>query len=732
MKPSISSLGSKSANTSPKAIKSFDMNSRDTFSISSVNPVNKSSYGDLLKNLEELGNNLEKVTQRFKSYDKDLFDLIKSCERSFKLTKQKFLEISTDDDFGKLSESNGLQEISAIFKPEFNEYCKFLEYLLSYEQSKTELVIKKSKFPKIRMKEIEKALNDEYSFKSPPYSKIGKSSESQLVEKCTIELKQFANKIKKNMQASSKIPEDLIQELEQSCLESSSVIESTISNTNTMKSISLVNENIRIIKEKEQIDQLLDLLTKYHKKLTAKYTYLINKLNKQDATIKVQSKIISHMSASSALLKEQFSQFTEEIGFYISLLIENLSSKGNSKCAIILSTDPTQAAVIPLSDMTEKLVSKEKELSIFKAEKDSLIIENESLKSKVSDLEAKTKEISEKCRKLEIEMEGSDDSLDLSSNIKDIIEIQKLKDQIRLLNFKSNESVTQHQKELDSFKSQLSRVKSEKFNLEDKIKSLNIKITDICSEREALQEEIHKLKSQQLEYLRPARFSIETVSAGEVSSRSEMCVRVNPTDIIALLQDEIDEIAVCLRNNHIITDPSLSSIDVIKRSVELIKSIKESMNEEDSVDFTTNIRKLVSNQKNNWNFEAQENIFDYESRVLKTDPDTYLVEKQLEIYKSKLSDKKNQLALHKQQIAYLKKSVRDLQSEVAKSNTHDIDCIKDMFTTIAKDIPALCSETEQMIIVLMKILGFTPSELSAITFERRSKKQTNFFKGIFH
>ena len=731
LKSSISSLGSKSANSSPKGNKSFDINSRDTFSISSVNAVNKSAYGDLMKSLEDLGNNFEKITQRYKGYDKDLFDLIKSCERSFKITKQKFLEVSTEDDFGKLSESNGLQEVSSIFKPEANEYGKFLEYLLSYEQSKTELVIKKSKFPKIRMKEIEKALNDEYLLKSPSYSKIVKSSEPNLTEKCTMELKQFANKIKKNLLINSKVPEELTQELEKLCVESNEEMESIIANSNTMKSISLANENTRIIKEKEKTDQLFDLLSKDHKKLTAKYTYLINKLNKQDSTIKIQSKLISHMSTSSALLREQFLQFTEEISFYISLLVENLSCKGNSKCSIILTAFTPKEAVAPLSEITNKLVNKEKELSSLKAEKESLASENAQLKAKVIDLEANTKELSEKCNKLQIELEESDDSLDLTSNIKDIIEIQKLKDQIRLLNFKSNESVTYHQKELDSFKSQLSRVKSEKFNLEERIKSLNIKISELCSEREAFQEEIHKLKNQQIEYFRPSRFSLETVSVGEVSSRSEQCARVNPTDIIAIIQDEIDEIAACLRNTNIITDPSLSSIDVIKKSVELLKSLKECLNE-DSGDFTITIKNLVSNQKPTWNFEAQENLFDYESRVLKTDPDTYLIEKQLEIYKCKLSDKKSQLSLHKQQIAYLKKRVRDIQSEVAKTSTHDIDCIKDMFTTIVKDIPALCSETEQMVIVLMKILGFTPGELTAITFERRSKKHTNFFKGIFH
>ena len=137
---------SKSASSTPRVQQSFDLSSRDQFNLSNQQTINKSAITGVLKNLEELGNNLEIVIKRLKNYDRDVFDLVKNCERKLTITKQKVIELSSDENSSKLSESNGLQEISTILKPEVNEYCKFLEHLLGYEQVKSEIIMKKSKY----------------------------------------------------------------------------------------------------------------------------------------------------------------------------------------------------------------------------------------------------------------------------------------------------------------------------------------------------------------------------------------------------------------------------------------------------------------------------------------------------------------------------------------------------------------------------------------------------------
>ena len=250
------------------------------------------------------------------------------------------------------------------------------------------------------------------------------------------------------------------------------------------------------------------------------------------------------------------------------------------------------------------------------------------------------------------------------------------------------------------------------------------------TEKEGLLDEISKIKSQlpfPADFLMSMRrLSIETVSAGEYSS--DVCAKVNPSDIIGLVQDEIDDIASIIKNNDFFNfETEVNSIGIIKKTILFILGLKEEF-EYKKPGFLDQLKQKLSEKKS----ESDKNGGLYESTIINQDSEAYFIEKKLEIYKTKLVDKKNQLALHKQQIAYLKKSVRDLQSEIAKANTLDTDCIKEMLGNILKEIPSLEANTEQMILVLLKILNFTSNEINKITFERRSKKPTNFLKGIFH
>lgn len=717
---------SKSASNSPKNFKLTGSSSSETFSflsqpgLSQHNEVNKSNYSEILKNLDEIENNLENITSKIKEYDSSLADLFKHCEKSLKIVKQKVQEISTDEEIGKLSESLGLQEISSIIKPGKNECCRFLENLIGYEQAKSEIIMKKTKFPKSRLKEIDIALSNEFSVK-----KIGiiksKTNDSNFIDKSKQEIKNIASKIKKKMLLNSKIPLETISITEINDIDTCSTPKPHFEVVQSIQAA--IDGHKKILDEKFKLQELFDQLSKDNGKLSAKYSYLIEKLNKQDLTVKLQARILNSMSLNLGSLKEQFLKFNEEIKFYISLLVEYFIGKNSIKDPLIIPK-PLLIEIPEIINAPNFPIRKNEQRSTIKFEKNSLITENELLKLKITDLEFKLKETIEKLESLE--KEESDDSLDLSSNIKDIIEIQKLKDQIRLVNLKSSEALTHHQKQQDAFKAQVSRLKSDKLGLEEKIQDLNSKISSLKSEKELQAEEISKLKSQiPIETFN--NFLTEKTNTEEISSRSEACQRVNPIDLLYLIQDEVDEIALKIKNNKLFVDENINSIEIIKSLVEFIVNLIQDAKIDQPV--LENFRKIIEKYKKRQDFDHK--IFEYDSGVQYTDPESYLVEKQLEIYKTKLADKKSQLALHKQQIAYLKKSVKDLQSEIGKVSNLDTESIKEMFGNIIKDIPSLPSSTEQMILVLMKILGFSSNEVTKITHERRSKK-SNFFKGIFN
>lgn len=731
--------GSRSANNSPRNAKSTEHSISEMYSFGSHQSLSKSICAGLLKNLEELGNSLDAVIKRFKNYDKDLYQLILNCEKNLRLTKKKVLEMSSEDDLLKLSDSSGIQDISTIIKPETNEYCKFLEYLISYEQAKCEIIIRKTKFPKVRMQEVDKDLSEEFMLKSPSTVKIVKSSEVSFADKAKKEITTLFGKIKNNLKNNCKMPDEVVFDLDQSIAEASIAYERSIELKNSLESLSLAENNKKLLKEKEKIEEILGNLNREHKKLSGKYSYLINKLNKQDCQIKFQAKLLNSISNNTFSIKQQFVQFIEEIKFYMSLLIENINAKTSGVKAILVAPGCILPKSLPnpekfISKIESqgrpaitgglRFVTKDEEIDMTGPGWQGQVKEIDNYKGIIIELENKLKESLEKIKKYEAQQEESEDSLDLRSNVYDMIEIQKLKDQIRLLNFKSNESLTVHQKEIDTFKAQVSRIKAEKFSLEERIKALNHKISELGNEKENLLEEVEKYKSMApiVTFQGLRKLSADTTPP-ELSSRSENAAKVNADDILILINDEIDEIAGVIKQHRLIQDDKIGSLSLIKKTIEFLGSLQEETHDE-SQDFLYLVAKLIKN------FKTKAQSFD--QNAARTDPNTFLVEKQLELYRTKLNDKKNQLNLHKQQISFLKKSVKELQAEVAKANPLDTECIKGMFGNIIKDIPSLPANTEQMILVFMKILGFSQGEVTKITFERKSKKPTGIFKGIFH
>ncbi|OMJ77302.1 hypothetical protein SteCoe_23127 [Stentor coeruleus] len=729
--------GTRSANSSPRNPKQPEHNMSEMFSFGSNQSISKPIYTSVLKNLEDLGSSLDAVIKRFKNYDKDLYQLILNCEKILKLTKKKIMDMSIEDDPLKHSESSNIKEITTIIKPDLNEYCKFLENLIAYEQAKTEIIIKKTKFPKVRMKEVDKDLTEEFMLKSPSMVKFAKSNDISYVDKSKKEISLLISKIKKNIENNCKIPDDLYKDLEKNTAETSIVIEKNLEIKTSVENMSLVRDYKKILNEKTTVEELLDDLTKEHKKLSGKYLYLIKKLNKQDCKIDFQAKILKGISNDTFSIKQQFNQFIEEMKFYMILLMENISKKAPGVLAILLAPGSTLPlslpnpeifiarksceTIIPINDGLKFAIKTinpnyETQEKIFQKKK------IESYKKKISELENKLKDSLEVIKKYEEQYEESENSLDLRSNVDDMIEIQKLKDQIRFISFKANESLETHQKELDFIKVHLSKIKTEKHNLEENIKSLNQKILEFELEKKGFLEEIEKLKSfsPTKDFLLLPRHSADS-SPPELTSRSENMSRVDSNENLTLINEEIDEIADMIKQHKIINDHQIGGMGIIRKIIEFLGILQEEVNDEKE-DFLTLLTKLVKNYKNKGQY--------YEKKM-HNNSDLLLKNKQLEITKSKLKTKKAELYLKKQQIAYLKKCVKELQVEITKSSQFDQECLKGMFTNIIKDTPRLSADTENMILAFMKILSFSQSEINKIVYERKVKKYPRIFKGLF-
>ncbi|OMJ87261.1 hypothetical protein SteCoe_11028 [Stentor coeruleus] len=645
--------------------------------------------------------------------------------------------MSIEDDPFKPLERLNTKEISTVIKPDSNEYCKFLENLVSYEQAKTEIIIKKTKFPKLRMKEVDKDLTEEFMLKSPSMIKLVKSSDISYADKSKKEIITLISKIKNNIETNCKIPDDLYKDLEKNTDEASEAFEQSLELKNSVESKCLTQDYKKMLNEKTMIEELLENLTREHKKLSGKYLYIINKLNKQDCKINFQAKILRAISNDTFSIRQQFNQFIEEMMFYMLLLMENIKEKAPGVLAILVASGSTLPVSLPNPEKFIARKSCETKIQNNDGLKFAIKTENqnyktqekviqdkklESYKKKISELENKLKDSLEIIKKYEEQHEESEDSLDLRSNVNDMIEIQKLKDQIRFMSFKANESLEAHQNELDFIKVHLSKIKTEKLNLEENIKCLNQKILELTLEKNGLLEEVEKFRSfsPTKDFVLLSRHSADS-SPPEITTRFENLFRTNSDGILAFINEEINEIADMIKQHKIMSDDKIGGMAMIKKTIEFLGALQEEVSDEKQ-DFLTLLTKLVKNYKNKEQY--------YEGKM-HNDPDPKLKDKELETIKAKLKDKKSELYLKKQQIAFLKKSVKELQGEITKSSQFDQECIKGMCSNIIKDTPQLSADTEHMILAFMKILNFSQSEINKIIYERKTKRHLMIYKGLF-
>lgn len=694
LKPSSMLKSSHSAKEISKKVNSISISHNDSRNFTQ-STLSKSACRVLQKNLDDLSVNLEHLRKKSRIFDSELCDLVQSCESSLKIAKQKLSELSLDDEFFKFSDSKTSQEMSLMLKSDTNEYILFLEYLIVYEQTRSEVILKKSKFPKSRMQEVEKSIFEEFSLKNPGFYKTVNKNESWFSKKSQRELKDLANKIKVRMTNSVKI----LPELESLLNEDEINIEPNLNEPKPQLKFQAESSKI-LSKENKKIQDLYENSIAENKKLSAKYNYLISKLNKQDTTLKIQAKILASISKDSKDLKEDFEEFVNEMKFYLSMLNDHLSKT------------PTKRITV---------TSHLKEKASWENDKEKLKKELESFKKDKSELEIKLQNALNELIQLKDQEELSEDSLDLGmNNIKYIIEIQKLKEQIRLLNFKSNELYADHREEINLLKGTVTHLKAEKFSCEERIKGLNGCVFELKQENERLLEEITKNKTSQAAFEQFKPIPMLCGDTLNVCEPSESSVKVNPADILAMVTDEVEEIIENIKTHNLFKDFHNNGVLLLKKVAEFVIDLKENLCEESGY-FLQVVDDLVQDYKTRVN--SGDKAFELEQRV---DTESFMQNKQIEIYKTKLKDKKNQLELCHKQISYLKKSLKESKEVASNTNPIDLDCIKGMFANILKEISQLSQKTETLIEVMMKTLGFSQEEIMKINSERKLKKSSLF------
>lgn len=619
LKPSSISRLPKSGNNSPRLLSSFEISHSESAN-STQSSLNKSTCVLLLKNLKELSQNLDAIVRRSKSSDKEFSDLFQNCKKSLKFVKDKLEELNAEED-PKSSDSKSLQDTPQMIRPDVNEYCLFLEHLVVYEQRNAELIMQKSKFPKVRMKEVDKILSDEFSIKGNSNLPAIKQGEGGLLERFKKESKDLTRKTKKLLNENAKIPKDVQELLENSCADEEFFSISSLESQSFIDSRSYFEESKYLIDGKKKFQVMYEQLNEEHKILTHKYSCLIAKFNKQDKELKFRSKALLLLSMDLADLKHEFYNFVDEINGYLRKLIQKFEVTGESICKY----------------------KEDKRRCDWNTQKESLEKEVFELKGKVSELENRFSKSQEELNSLK---EDSEDSLDLCSNINDIIEIQKLKEEIRLLNFKNYESSNSFQKDLSSYKSQVSKLRSHNFSLEERIKSLNRRITEVLQEKEKLLNEIPMTNRNTL--------IPEILSISENSL--EKSEKVTGSDILAILTDDIEDIASQLKSHNLFVQYHDSNINLLRKACEFLIGLKEDMVEESGC-FEMMLEKLVEERMNGDDFGRFERDMGTEC---------FLKDREVEIYKIKLKDKKAQIELMRQQNDILKKTVKDLQAKVAK------------------------------------------------------------------
>ncbi|OMJ93991.1 hypothetical protein SteCoe_2905 [Stentor coeruleus] len=467
-------------------------------------------------------------------------------------------------------------------------------------------------------------------------------------------------------------------------------------------------------------------------------------------------------------------------------LIECLKTElKNAKNEIITPTVTIYIQDLELNEKSEEDKTKQEE--IMQKNYEDLILLNMQLKSdllsnegnltKFRQLEDEVRILQEKCEFLEkvnkeltSKKNDSDDSLDLDcSNIKEMIEIQELRAALRSISEKyeqEKETILRDCGEArQDIETQMFRLRNEKAYIEVKFKDNERQLSDINREKERLEGTISLLKKE-IEKLKdckipegPPRSSFSRYGSSELLHFSnsgdfeltesvDKFAAVNSNDIHEMLIEEINDMALRIKDNLMSNTENMSSKDVIYKFIDMGLKIKKLITHEVIPgaiikDLSETLAEILSKYKIKIGILEQEKaekdkrieeFCRYERLEIQTEPSprmstpamssdsNYFMKRQLQMEKSRVYEKKHEIHLHKEQISYLKQNVRDLQAEVDRLSKMDIGHLKEFWWNLGKEIPILQGNAEDMVEVFSKMLGYNSKEICGMNAERKNKK----------
>jgi hypothetical protein len=422
------------------------------------------------------------------------------------------------------------------------------------------------------------------------------------------------------------------------------------------------------------------------------------------------------------------------------------------------------------------------DLTVTNLELRSTLLKLEGDQTQMRKLTAELSAYKEKCELLEKvnkeltskKNEDSDDSLDLDcSNIKDMIEIQELRAALRSMSERYEQEKETLIKDIiesrQDMETQIFRLQNEKNYTEVKLKEADKNIGEMIREKERLEsimvtmkKEIEKLKENKdfknTDSRLPGsrRGSSELQGSGDFELTESLDkFAVNSNDLYEILQEELNEIVFNLQKNGLIQDEG-STVQILRRSSEILLQIKESIENLDLSDIAGSLSQKLKTQKQEIQVLSTDlslkrhellekdrkiqNLMKNDHFEIRTEPSprsstpgfdfSSSMKHQLQLEKSKLMSKKHKILLHKEQIAALKQNIRDLQGELEIACKVDVVALKDLWWALAKEIPLMSKAVEEGVEVFMRKLGFGSKDFALLLNERKTKKG-KFKFGLF-
>ena len=440
---------------------------------------------------------------------------------------------------------------------------------------------------------------------------------------------------------------------------------------------------------------------------------------------------ISEIKEKNSLVNDQNAEHIKQCYILIAEQENQLKIRKNP----IICPSVTIEIQESLPEDLEKLQKNYENLLLINTELKSSILYLEGELSKQRKIEENMQKLSEKCEffeKVNKELsskknEDSDDSLDLDcTNIKDVIEIQELRAALRSLSERYEQEKENILKDCSEsrqdIETQMFRLSNEKAYIEVKYKDSEKIINELNREKAkmescilTLKTEIEKLKDQKINEPVPIskpsiiKFpSDDNMISGsgdfELTESIDKFGALNSNDLYELLMEELNDLALEIKQNSIIHKNNQSSKDIIHKAVEMLIKLKYLIsNEVSSVNLRKDLNETLADILKKYKIKITElertiiekdktieEIRGFERNEIQTEPsprmnslnegveNSYLIKKQLQLEKSKLADKKHEIHLHKEQIFYLKKNIRDLETELDRASKLDLYHLKEI------------------------------------------------------